>query len=62
MAIRLAFHQVSSLALLHIECVPSEIKEILFMHAGTKPEKNLGDAEQKNRGFFYLLLTLAPPT
>ena len=33
MAIRLAFHQVSSLALLHIECVPSEIKEILFMHA-----------------------------
>lgn len=33
MTIRLAFHQASSLALLHIECVPSEIKEILFMHA-----------------------------
>ena len=28
----------------------------------TKLEKNLGGAEQKNRGFFYLLLILAPPT
>ena len=27
-----------------------------------KPEKNLGGAKQNNRVFFYLLLTLTPPT